>query len=383
METLLAKHVPELDGLRGIAITSVIIHHQLAPISLSGGFLGVDLFFVLSGFLITSLLLAEFAQANRISLRNFYMRRLLRLGPALSLYLIATFLVAYSTQSISIVRQLKLIAVAVFYLTNWRMALGWDSALDPTAITWSLSIEEQFYLLWPLLLTVCLAVKLRRRFIAGGLAIVILGIAVHRYVLLEAGADLTRLYYGSDTRADALLVGCIFGLLNAKMVQLRNKTRLLNTAALVSALALGFLSFTSHFEDLFLYRGGFTAIAILCGVLIYAAANSPARALSATLRFPPLMWLGHISYGLYLWHWLIVRNVSLYSLGRWEATAKLGLSIGIAATSFYVFEKPINRLKTRFTSRTMVPLVPPATMSDNLPAHSAPIAGAALTTSRN
>ncbi|HWN07708.1 MAG TPA: acyltransferase [Pyrinomonadaceae bacterium] len=383
METLLAKHVPELDGLRGIAITSVIIHHQLAPISLSGGFLGVDLFFVLSGFLITSLLLAEFAENNKINLRKFYMRRLLRLGPALSLYLVAALLVAYFTQSISIIQQLKLIALTVFYLTNWRMALGWDSALDSTAITWSLSIEEQFYLVWPLLLTACLALRLKLRFIAGGLAIVILGIVVHRYALLEAEADLTRLYYGSDTRADALLVGCIFGLLNSKMVRLGNNVWLLKTAALVSASGLGFLILTSHFGDLFLYRGGFTAIAILAGVLIYVAANAPPRVLSATLRFPPLIWLGHISYGLYLWHWLVVRNVSFYSLGRWEPTAKLALAIGIAATSFYFFEKPINRLKTRFASRTPRLPVPPPTISDNVEPHPAPIAEPALTASRN
>ncbi len=383
METFLAKHVPELDGLRGIAITSVLIHHHLAPISLSGGFLGVDLFFVLSGFLITSLLLAEFAETNRVSLRSFYMRRLLRLGPALSIYLVITFLVAYFTQSISIVRQLKLIAITVFYFTNWRMALGWDSALDPTAITWSLSIEEQFYLVWPLLLTACLALKLKRRFITGGLAIVILGIVVHRYALLESGADLTRLYYGSDTRADALLVGCVFGLLNSKMVRLRHNAWLLNTAALLSAVALGFLILTSNFGDLFLYRGGFTAIAIISGVLIYVAANAPPRALSAALRFPPLIWLGHISYGLYLWHWLVVREVSLYSLGRLEPTAKLALAIGIAAISFYFFERPINRLKKRFASRTPKPRVPSPTLSENLAAPSAPIAGSALSASRN
>ena len=382
METFLAKHVPELDGLRGIAITSVIVHHQLAPISLTGGFLGVDLFFVLSGFLITSLLLAEFSEANKISLRNFYMRRLLRLGPALTLYLVASLLLAFQTQSLSAIRQLKLIAIAVFYLTNWRMAFGWDSALDPTAITWSLSIEEQFYLVWPLLLTLCLALKLGRRFIAGGLTLVILGIVVHRFALLEGGADLTRLYYGSDTRADALLVGCIFGVLKSKKIQLRNKFWL-NTAALVSALALGFLIVTSHFGDLFLYRGGFTAIAVLSGVLIYTAANTPPRALSIALKFPPLVWLGHISYGLYLWHWLVVREVSLDSLGRWETTAKLGLSLGIAATSFYFFEKPINRLKTRFASRTLKPLVPPTTAADNLPTQAAPIGAPALNVSGN
>lgn len=380
MENSLAKHVPELDGLRGIAISSVIIHHQLTPISLSGGFLGVDLFFVLSGFLITSLLLAEFAETKKISLRYFYMRRLLRLGPALALYLVATLLVAFQTQSVSIIHQLKLIAFTVFYLTNWRMAFGWDSTLDPTAITWSLSIEEQFYLVWPLLLTACLAFKLKRRSITGGLVLITLGIIIYRYALLEVGVDLTRLYYGSDTRADALLVGCVFGLLHSKKIRLRNNAWL-NIAALASAAALGLLIVTSQFGDLFLYRGGFTAVAVLSGMLIYVAANTPPRALSIVLQFAPLVWLGHISYGLYLWHWLVVREVSLYWLGRWEGTAKLALALAIATSSFYFFEKPINRLKSRFASRPHRPVDP--ILPDNPVAHSTPIANPVLNASGN
>lgn len=357
METFLRKHVPELDGLRGIAISLVIIHHQLTPLSLPGGFLGVDLFFVLSGFLITSLLLGEFEETKTISLRNFYMRRLLRLGPALSLYLLATLLITFHTQAFSFLRQLKLIAIAIFYATNWRIAFGWDPALDPTAITWSLSIEEQFYLIWPLLLFGSLALKLKLKFIAAGLALVILAVVLHRYMLLKAGADLTRLYYGSDTRADALLVGCLFGLLHSRKAKLRTNLWL-KISATVSAVALGYLVFSSNFSDLFLYRGGFTAVAILSGLLIYVAANEPPRILSAALRFAPLVWLGHISYGLYLWHWLVVRNVSLYSLGRWEGTARLALALGIAAASFYFFERPINRLKSRFAPRLTKPLSP-------------------------
>ncbi len=383
MQTFPRKHVPELDGLRGIAISFVIIHHQLTPFSLSGGFLGVDLFFVLSGFLITSLLLAEFAATETISLRNFYMRRVLRLGPALALFLVSALLLALFTQSIEAVRQLKLIAMAVFYATNWRMAMGWDTSLDPTAITWSLSIEEQFYLLWPLLLFACLAFKVKRKFIAAGLVIVVLAIVVQRYRLLEAGVDLTRLYYGSDTRADALLVGCLFGLLDSSKLKRRSESWV-RVSAVVSAGALGVLIFLSDFSDLFLYRGGFTGVALLSGLIIYGAANQPSRILSAALRFPPLLWLGHISYGLYLWHWLVVRNVSIYWLGRWEPIVKLALALGIAALSFYFYEKPINRLKTRFASQT--DSLPPAAdqpLAENIAAPSSPLAGASLNVGRN
>lgn len=354
MKTLGSKHVRELDGLRGIAILLVLIQHKLTPFSVSGGFLGVDLFFVLSGFLITSLLWTEFTKTSSISFKNFYMRRLLRLGPALAIYLGASFLVSYTAHTVEITRQLKLIVMAVFYSTNWRIAFGWDSTLDPTAITWSLSIEEQFYLVWPLVLFACLAFKLKRSFIAGGLGVIILAIMVYRYLLLDSGADLTRLYYGSDTRADALLVGCLFGLLHSKNIALRTHNAL-KVAGVLSALGLALLILTTEFGDLFLYRGGFTGVALLSGLAIFVAANAPPQVLALPLRCAPLVWFGQISYGLYLWHWLVVQNTSFYSLGRWEGSAKLALAVGISATSFYFVEKPFNQLKTRFATRPSGP----------------------------
>jgi peptidoglycan/LPS O-acetylase OafA/YrhL len=348
MQTALSRHVPELDGLRGIAIISVVVHHQLTPFSLPGGFLGVDLFFVLSGFLITGLLSVEFARTKKISLRKFYMRRVLRLGPALFLYLLACLVVTYHTQLIEITRQLKLVGFALVYLTNWRMAFGWDPSLDPTAIIWSLSIEEQFYLVWPVLFCVCLALKLRRRFITTGLAMVILAIMVHRYSLLNAGTGLTRLYYGTDTRADALLMGCLLALLPAAAGVWAK--RALNLAGVLGAAALLYLIATSNFGDQFLYRGGYTAVALLAGIVIMVAANSPPWILAIILRWRPLGWFGKISYGLYLWHWLVVRSTSFYYLGYWEPWARLALAVGVASVSFYLIERPFNKLKSRFAS---------------------------------
>ncbi len=347
MAKLESRHVPELDGLRGIAIIAVLIHHQLAPISLKGGFLGVDLFFVLSGYLIASLLVAEFEKTGSISLRNFYIRRVLRLGPALALYLLGCLVVTYYTQLISMGRQLKLIVMALLYSTNWRMAFGWDSVLDPTAIIWSLSIEEQFYLVWPLIVLGCLALKVKRPLLMGGLALVILAVMLHRYLLFNDGVDLTRLYYGTDTRADALLVGCFVALVPGTVVGIGTK-RWLKFAGISSAAALVYLMIATGFGDTFLYRGGFTGVAVVAGTLIFVAANSPPRILSIALKWSPLRWFGHISYGLYLWHWLVVRNTSLYFLGYLEPWARLGLSLGIASVSFYVVERPFNRLKSRF-----------------------------------
>lgn len=348
MTNLAARHVPELDGLRGIAIIVVLVHHQLTTFYLKGGFLGVDLFFVLSGFLITGLLVSEFDHTGSISIRKFYMRRVLRLGPALALYLIACVIVAYHTQQISLQRQLKLIAYALLYSTNWRMAFDWDPVLDPTAIIWSLSIEEQFYLVWPLVLFGCLALKLKRKFIAVGLGAVILAICLHRNLLLAQGANLTRLYYGTDTHADALLVGCLTALVPFQRITSRWFVR---AAAMIGAGLFIYLTMVVEFMDQWLYQGGFTLIAVAAGLVIAVAANAPPRPLSIALRWFPLRWFGRISYGLYLWHWLVIQTTTLYYLGYWEPWAKLALAVGISAASYYLIEVRFNKLKTRFTSR--------------------------------
>ena len=348
MTNVAARHVPELDGLRGIAIIVVLIHHQLTAFSLKGGFLGVDLFFVLSGFLITGLLVSEFDHTGSISIRKFYMRRVLRLGPALALYLIACVIVAYHTQVISLQRQLKLITYALLYSTNWRMAFDWDPVLDPTAIIWSLSIEEQFYLVWPLLLFACLALKVKRKFIALGLVGLIIAICLHRNSILAQGSNLTRLYYGTDTHADALLIGCLTALVPFQHITGRWLVRASTT--LGAGLFL-YLTTVVEFTDEWLYRGGFTLIAALAGLVIAVSATAPPRPLSMALRWFPLRWFGRISYGLYLWHWLVIQTTSLHYFGYWEPWAKLTLAVGISAASYYVIEVRFNRLKTRFTSR--------------------------------
>ena len=348
MQSFVSRHVPELDGLRGIAIIAVLVHHQLTPLSLSGGFLGVDLFFVLSGFLITGLLTSEFDQSKTISLRKFYMRRLLRLGPALFVYLLACLGVTYYTKLFDLTTELKLVGLAIAYSTNWRLALGWDLSLDPTAIIWSLSIEEQFYVVWPVVLFACLSLRIRKRFIAIGLSAVVVAIAAHRYQLLEAGSTLTRLYYGTDTRADALLIGCLAALLPANILQ-SGKQRWFAVAGVFSALFLFYLFVVAEFTDQHLYRGGFTIIAVLAAIVVLVAANSPPWILRALLQLRFIRWFGEISYGLYLWHWLVVRTTSFYYLGYWEPWARLGLAVGIAAASFYLMEKPINGLKKHFS----------------------------------
>jgi peptidoglycan/LPS O-acetylase OafA/YrhL len=254
------------------------------------------------------------------------------------------------------------------------MAFQWDTALDPTAIIWSLSIEEQFYLVWPIVLFVCLALKIKRNHIAAALAALIVAILIHRSVMLNGGADFTRLYYGTDTRADALLMGCLFALLPVAKI-LSSGKRWLNLTGMLSAACLIYLMVTVGFTDRLLYQGGFTLVALLCGLLVFVAAYFPPRMLAVILSSLPLRWFGRISYGLYLWHWLVVRNTTFYYLGALEPLARLGLAVTIAAASFYVVESPFNKLKLRFTvfSKGSPPTSSTREAQENLPPLALPV----------
>jgi len=351
MNSFRAQHLPALDGLRGLAILLVVTHHQLLPIPLNGGFLGVDLFFVLSGFLITRLLLNEFEATQSVSLTKFYARRVIRLAPALLLYLIAALIVTYRLHPDEFVREIKLVGLALAYITNWRMALGWDYVLDPTAIIWSLSIEEQFYLLWPPLLFLALSARIRPSRIAIGLAIVIMGIALHRSVLWSQGVELNRIYYGTDTRADAPLIGCLLALLPISQVSARTKA-VLNISALACATCLGWFVVNITFMDSFLYRGGYTGVAVAAGLLTLSVAESPQTMIAKVLSWYPLRWFGLISYGLYLWHWLLLRTVSFYYLvGNWDTWARFLCAVLVAFASYYLVERRFTRLKKKFSYR--------------------------------
>ena len=352
MHSFRSQHVPALDGIRGIAMILVLIHHQLIPATLNGGFLGVDLFFVLSGFLITGLLLKEFGTTESISLTNFYARRALRLAPAFLIYLTAGLIATYVQHPEEFLHEVKLVGLSLVYLTNWRLAFGWDYSLDPTAIIWSLSMEEQFYLLWPPTLMILLSCKIKQSRIAVALGLIVLAVGIHRAMLWSDGAELNRMYYGTDTRADALFAGCLVAFLaqHRLSASLKSTLRIFGFSA---AILLTYLISTVTFTGQFLYRGGYTLIALATGLLIWSVCDSEPTWFARLLAFYPFRWFASISYGLYLWHWLLLRNVSFYYfVGEWDAWTRFVASVTIAASSFYLIERRINSLKSRFSYST-------------------------------
>ena len=303
-------YLPALDGLRALAVGAVLLYHAEVP-WLPGGFLGVEVFFVISGYLITSLLLAEWHQTGSVDVVGFYVRRARRLLPAV----FTAILVTLAFASLFLPEEaagLRGDAVAAFgYVTNWHLideqksyfvVMGRPSLLQHL---WSLAVEEQFYLLWPLLLAIG-ARRLGRR----GLIAAVLAGAVASSVLMAAlyapGQDPSRLYYGSDTRAAGLLFGAALALV--WQPGRPTGTGVGRAFDLLGLLALGGLVWLLVVLDEFqpvLYQGGFAAVAVTTALAISTAAHPGARLMSLGMGSAPLRWLGTRSYSIYLWHWPI------------------------------------------------------------------------------
>ena len=346
---------PELDGLRGISILLVYIHHLYYPL-MPGGFFGVDVFFVLSGFLITSLLVEEWEREGSISLKDFYIRRVLRLMPAV--FTLILVLIGFALIFLDKKRAIETyqgIWLTLSYASNWLYGFGYFSADNPLGITWSLAIEEQFYLTWPLLLSLALRFKLGRRWILYILALLISLISLYRKILVDQGSNILRLYYSSDTHADGLLIGCLVGLLISWNLLPYNRKLEISMKFLVAVgvIFVGYLVGTASWENLMLYqRGGYTLVASSIGLLLVVLVVWPPKFALLVLRFVPLVWIGRISYGLYLWHWpvrwfIYPKNGLPASVG--QLLFVLVLSLSLTTLSYYFVEKPFLRLKKRFT----------------------------------
>jgi peptidoglycan/LPS O-acetylase OafA/YrhL len=340
---------PALDGLRGVAILAVMLDHSGL---LTGGWLGVDVFFTLSGFLITSLLLEEHARTGSIRFRAFYARRALRLLPALFLMVgvCGPIIIAASPPRLVTVR-LLFVAAIVFYVANWAIIAGIFAF--PLGHTWSLAIEEQFYALWPPALVLLLR-WIRRRGII--LTVVLGGIAatiVWRTALRAGGAGTTRLFVGLDTRADSLLIGCALAMLTTwHMLPASPRTQAARRwAGVGAAVGLSVLfavaQFPKHFLD---YRG--PGSAAFATALVISAVLLPSSRLGRLLETRPLVSVGSISYGLYLWHFPIfvalgVPSGKLGVPGLMRLALAWSVTFAVCALSFRFVEAPALKLKSR------------------------------------
>ncbi len=345
-------HLPALDGLRGLAVFGVLLFHDGR---LDGGYLGVDLFFVLSGYLIHSLLLAEWSKAGTIDLKAFWVRRARRLFPALLALLPVVAVYAdrlAKPEELDRIRKDGLATLA--YVANWRAIFSgrsyWDMFQVPSPLehTWSLAIEEQFYVVWPLLAfgVLYLSRGSRRVMLAVSLALAVASGAA--MVWLGNHASTTRAYMGTDTRGVAILLGAALACVMADRGTFKNDkaVRALDALGVVAALFLGLAWLRLDGQNPLLYRGGFFATELCVLVLIVCAAHGERSFVARTLAFRPIAWMGLISYGLYLWHWpifVVLRPERIGLSGLGLSALRFVATFGIALVSYHFLEQPIRK----------------------------------------
>ena len=349
------RYMPGLDGLRAIAVLAVIAYH-IDPGWVPGGLLGVGVFFTLSGYLITDLLLGQREATGRIHLSDFWLRRARRLLPALFLLLavVVAWITLLNRSQLPALRGDVLAAAA--YVSNWWNIVREASYFarfgppPPLDHLWSLAVEEQFYLIWPWLLLLGL------RFVPGryrlaGLTLAGAALSAAAMALIyQPGVDPTRVYEGTDTRAFGLLVGAALAMvwpsreLLADRITLRRRL-LLDGVGVAGLVIIGFLILRTNEYSPFLYKGGIVLLSVAT-VLTVTALVHPASWLGVAVGWTPLRWLGVRSYGIYLWHFPIIVLTAPSMQEKASLTLQLlqvVATIAVAALSWQYFEEPIRR----------------------------------------
>ena len=343
-------YMPGLDGLRAFAVVGVVLYH--ADVSwMPAGFIGVDIFFVISGFLITSLLLSEHESRGGIWLGRFWLRRALRLLPALFLLLTVTMGIAVLFLPDEVDRLRGDVVAGFFYFTNWDLIARDTSYFEafgrPPILRhlWSLAIEEQFYIVWPVLLGLALRF-LPRRLTLGLIVAGIAGSTALMWSLFDPFEDPSRLYFGTDTRVAGLLVGAAVAFLWRAGTELPARAKLpLDLVGVAALAALAFLMVDSNEFAPFLYKGGFLLVAILTAVVLVAAVH-PLGLLGRGLGWFPIRWIGLRSYAIYLWHWpifMFARSQDVGLDGAELLALRVAITLVAAELSFRLVERPVRQ----------------------------------------
>ncbi|MDP1818526.1 MAG: acyltransferase [Acidimicrobiales bacterium] len=350
------SYVPALDGLRGVAIGLVVFRHLetveagdvlLQEGYLPGGFLGVDLFFVLSGFLITTLLLREVSDGGTVHLGAFYARRALRLLPALYLFLAAHLLYAVLAD-LSLAHELRSLASATLYVSNWQTVHNLFTVNEGLGHLWSLAVEEQFYVLWPLALLGLLRLDRSGRLLRGVLVAAIVAICLHRAILWEGGGDWLFLYIRTDTRLDTLLVGALLAVAWAPTARL--PARLAVPLGWLGAGVLAVIVLVGRPREGFVYLVGFPLFALASAAVVLAIVDTD-RGVARLLAAAPLRAVGRVSYGLYLWHPLAFLIIHRWAPDGTPVPVRVAVGLALAAAttalSYRLVERPALELKAR------------------------------------